>query len=62
FDGTRMNKLYRQDVGHDAIVEALRPLLLRYAGEREPGERFGDFVIRQQVVKATRQGSDFHDA
>lgn len=60
FDGTRLNKLYRQDVGHDAIVEALRPLLLRYAKEREPGERFGDFVIRAGVVKATRQGSDFH--
>lgn len=62
FDGTRLNKLYKQDVGHDAILEALRPLLLRYAQEREPGERFGDFVIRQGVVKATGQGSDFHDA
>ena len=62
FDGTRLNKLYRQDVGHAAIVEALRPLLLRYAKEREPGERFGDFVIRAAVVKATQQGSDFHEA
>jgi sulfite reductase (NADPH) hemoprotein beta-component len=62
FDGTRLNKLYRQDVGHEQIVEALRPLLLRYAEEREPGERFGDFVIRQGIVKATRQGADFHDA
>ena len=61
FDGTRLNKLYRQDVGHDAIVAALRPLLLRYSEERGPGERFGDFAIRQGVVKATRQGSDFHD-
>jgi sulfite reductase (NADPH) hemoprotein beta-component len=62
FDGTRLNKLYRQDVGHDAILDALRPLLLSYAKEREDGERFGDFVIHQGVVKATRKGPDFHDA
>jgi sulfite reductase (NADPH) hemoprotein beta-component len=62
FDGMRLNKLYKQDVGHDGIVEALRPLLRRYAKEREAGERFGDFVIRRGVVQATRRGSDFHDA
>jgi sulfite reductase (NADPH) hemoprotein beta-component len=62
FDGTRLNKLYRQDVGHDAILDALRPLLLSYAKERGDGEPFGDFVIRQGVVKATRKGPDFHDA
>ena len=27
FDGTRLNKLYRQDVGHDEIIAALSPLL-----------------------------------
>jgi sulfite reductase (NADPH) hemoprotein beta-component len=62
FDGTRLNKLYRQDVGHDAIVAVLRPLLLAYAREREPGERFGDFVVRTGVVAATRNGPDFHAA
>jgi sulfite reductase (NADPH) hemoprotein beta-component len=62
FDGTRLNKLYRQDVGHDAIVAALRPLLLAYARERQPGERFGDFVVRTGVVAATRNGPDFHAA
>jgi sulfite reductase (NADPH) hemoprotein beta-component len=60
FDGTRLNKLYREDVGHDAIVEALRPLLKAYATEREGGERFGDFVIRKGVVRPTLAGRDFH--
>ena len=60
FDGTRLNKLYRQDVGHDAILDALRPLFQSYAKERLDGERFGDFVIRQGVVAATRKGPDFH--
>jgi sulfite reductase (NADPH) hemoprotein beta-component len=62
FDGTRLNKLYRPDVGHDEIVAALRPLLLAYAGERRDGERFGDFVVRTGAVAATRNGADFHSA
>ena len=62
FDGTRLNKLYRQDLDHDGIVAALRPLLLAYAKEREDGERFGDFAIRTGVVKATTSGLDFHAA
>ena len=38
FDGTRLNKLYRQDVGHDEIVAALRPLLQSLC-HRAPGRR-----------------------
>ena len=60
FDGTRLNKLYRQDVGHDEIVAALGPLLRAYAARRRDGERFGDFVVRTGVVPATRNGPDFH--
>ncbi|HEX8373980.1 MAG TPA: NADPH-dependent assimilatory sulfite reductase hemoprotein subunit [Geminicoccaceae bacterium] len=60
FDGTRLNKLHRQDVGHDAIVAELRPLLHAYAKERDDGERFGDFVIRHGVVAPTLKGPDFH--
>ena len=62
FDGTRLNKLYRPDVGHDEIVAALSPLLRAYATERDDGERFGDFVVRTGVVAATRNGLDFHAA
>ncbi len=34
FDGSRLNKLYRKDVGHDEIVAALTPLIASYAKER----------------------------
>ncbi|MEM9442699.1 MAG: NADPH-dependent assimilatory sulfite reductase hemoprotein subunit [Pseudomonadota bacterium] len=61
FDGSRMNKLFRQDVDHDAIVDALTPLLGSYARERHEGERFGDFVIRQGVIAASGNGAAFHD-
>lgn len=61
FNGTRMNKLYAQDVGKARILELLDPLLQRYAKEREDGEHFGDFVIRAGVVNPTRGGNTFHD-
>src|SRR5690606_9232859 len=60
FDGSRLNKLYRADLGHDEIVAALTPLIERYAREREAGERFGDFVIRKGYVAPTTSGRDFH--
>ncbi|WP_072392375.1 NADPH-dependent assimilatory sulfite reductase hemoprotein subunit [Hyphomicrobium sp. CS1GBMeth3] len=60
FDGTRLNKLYAQDVGKARIIELLEPLLLRYANERNEGEHFGDFVIRAGVVKPTLGGNTFH--
>jgi sulfite reductase (NADPH) hemoprotein beta-component len=60
FDGSRLNKLYRRDVGHEEIVAALAPLLESYAKERRAGERFGDFVIRAGHVAATTAGRDFH--
>ena len=59
FDGSRLNTLYRRDVGHDEIVAALTPLLSAYAKEREDGERFGDFVIRTGVVAAMTESRNF---
>lgn len=58
--GQRLNKLYRQDLDGDAIVETLSPILERFAKERTPGERFGDFVLRTGFVNETIEGSDFH--
>ncbi|MGH6915772.1 MAG: sulfite reductase, partial [Geminicoccales bacterium] len=60
YDGSRMNKLYGKDLGHDEIVAALGPLIASYAKEREAGERFGDFVIRKGHVAPTTSGTDFH--
>jgi sulfite reductase (NADPH) hemoprotein beta-component len=43
---TRLNKLYRESVKDAAIVSELRPLLTRYAKERQTDERFGDWCVR----------------
>ncbi|MGH6682951.1 MAG: NADPH-dependent assimilatory sulfite reductase hemoprotein subunit [Pseudolabrys sp.] len=61
FDGSRMNKLYAEDLDHDGIVAALDPIFAAYAKDRQKGERFGDFTIRAGYVAATRNGRDFHD-
>ena len=46
FDGSRMNKLYAEDLDHAGIVAALDPLFAAYVAGRQKSERFGDFVIR----------------
>ncbi|MGH7043522.1 MAG: NADPH-dependent assimilatory sulfite reductase hemoprotein subunit [Acetobacteraceae bacterium] len=61
FDGSRLSKLYQREIGHDAIVAALRPLFVAYAGGRAPGEHFADFVIRTGIVRATTGGNRFHE-
>ena len=40
-------------------MEALKPILTDFANNRENDERFGDFCIRKEYVKATVKGSDF---
>ena len=51
FDGTRLNKLYRRDVGHDEIVAALSPLLRAYATHRR-----GRRAVRR-LRRADRRGA-----
>jgi sulfite reductase (NADPH) hemoprotein beta-component len=60
FDGSRLNKLYAEDLDHAGIVTALDPVFAAYAAKREKGERFGDFCIRVGFVTATGNGRDFH--
>ncbi|KAK7748938.1 Sulfite reductase [NADPH] subunit beta [Cytospora paraplurivora] len=59
--GQRLNKLYRSSIKEDEILAIMRPLLKRYALEREEGEHFGDFCIRKEIIKATSDGMNFHD-
>lgn len=54
FAGERLNKLYKDSLTHQQILNELRPLIQRYARERADGERFGDFVVRVGVVPAVK--------
>jgi sulfite reductase (NADPH) hemoprotein beta-component len=60
-DGSRLNKMYRENIGEEEILKELRVILPRYAKERLEGEHFGDFVIRAEIVKATTDGTNFHE-
>jgi sulfite reductase (NADPH) hemoprotein beta-component len=60
FDGSRLNKMYRENIGEEEILSELRVILSRYAKEREQDEHFGDFVIRAGIVQATTDGTNFH--
>lgn len=44
--GTRLNKLFKDVVKEPEIETELRPILARYAKERNGGERFGDWCDR----------------
>jgi sulfite reductase (NADPH) hemoprotein beta-component len=43
---TRLNRVYKEVVKTDEILNELRPVLQRFVNERKPGERFGDFTHR----------------
>jgi sulfite reductase (NADPH) hemoprotein beta-component len=43
---TRMNRLFRENVKQAELLPVLEPVLARYAQERQPGERFGDWCER----------------
>jgi sulfite reductase (NADPH) hemoprotein beta-component len=61
FHGQRLNKMYLENVGEAAILEALDQTLGHYARDREPGERFGDFAIRAGYVAEVHEGRHFND-
>jgi sulfite reductase (NADPH) hemoprotein beta-component len=61
FTGERLAKLYRENIGEAEILAELKPILKRYAEERNDGEHFGDFCIRAGYVKEVRSGLEFHD-
>lgn len=59
FNGTRLNTLFKETLTEDEILAELQPIIADYAQNRTDGEKFGDFVIRRQYIKATLKGSDF---
>ncbi|QEA38156.1 NADPH-dependent assimilatory sulfite reductase hemoprotein subunit [Pistricoccus aurantiacus] len=61
FHGQRLNKCYLENVGETKILEALEGLFQHYGREREPGEPFGDFVIRVGYVPEVTAGRHFND-
>lgn len=60
--GTRIPKMYKENIGEDEIFQILDDLIAKWSGNRENGETFGDYVIREGVVKpVVNSAEDFYD-
>ncbi len=55
FTGQRLNTLYRENITEPEIIEALDTLFGAYANARKQDEKFGDFLIRTEVIEAPSQ-------
>lgn len=62
YHGQRLNKIYRESVTEPEILSILRPMIKRYAQERETGERFGDWTIRAGYIAPTTEGRLWYES
>ncbi|QHM74394.1 Sulfite reductase [NADPH] hemoprotein beta-component [Mixta theicola] len=49
--GTRIPRMYRENITEEEILAHIDELVGRWALERAPGEGFGDFTIRAGIIK-----------
>ncbi|KAA8997611.1 assimilatory sulfite reductase (NADPH) hemoprotein subunit [Affinibrenneria salicis] len=60
--GTRIPRMYRENITDAEILSEIDRLVERWAHERHDGEGFGDFTIRSQIVKPVLDPArDFYD-
>ncbi|MEP1448745.1 MAG: assimilatory sulfite reductase (NADPH) hemoprotein subunit [Paraglaciecola sp.] len=60
--GTRIPRMYRENIDEKEIMSELDTLIGRWSKERDTGEAFGDFLIRVKVVKPVIDSAkDFYD-
>ena len=55
FVGQRLNTLYKENITETEILATLDGLFGAYAAGRQGGERFGDFLVRIDVIPAPTQ-------
>ncbi|GLR72496.1 assimilatory sulfite reductase (NADPH) hemoprotein subunit [Agaribacter marinus] len=60
--GTRIPKMYRENISDTEIMDVIDDLIGKWASERNDNEAFGDFVIRAGIVKAVvNSAEDFYE-
>ena len=61
-EGTRIPRMYRENIGEQEIMSILDELIGKWSAEREGSEAFGDFLVRAKVVAPVLNSSkDFYD-
>ena len=60
--GTRVPKMYKENVNEADILQEIDSLVARWVSERNEAEAFGDFVIRAGIISEVKVSKrDFHD-
>jgi len=60
--GTRVPKMYKENLGEQDILTEIDNLVAQWVANREANEAFGDFVIRAGIIKEVKVSKrDFHD-
>jgi sulfite reductase (NADPH) hemoprotein beta-component len=60
--GTRVPKMYKENISEEGILQEIDSLVARWVAERNEAEAFGDFVIRVGIVGEVKVSKrDFHD-
>jgi len=60
--GTRVPKMYKENLNEQDILNEIDSLVSRWAAERNDNEAFGDFVIRIGIIAEVKVSKrDFHD-
>ncbi len=49
--GTRIPRMYRENITESEILDSIDELVGRWAKEREAGEGFGDFTVRAGIIR-----------
>jgi sulfite reductase (NADPH) hemoprotein beta-component len=49
-DGSRLNRIFKEDADEETILATLAPLFADYAKSRGKGEFFGDFITRRKII------------
>jgi sulfite reductase (NADPH) hemoprotein beta-component len=57
---TRLNRLYKESVKTEDLINELRVVLRRYLSEKNSGERFGDFCARVLWNETSAQPALLH--
>jgi sulfite reductase (NADPH) hemoprotein beta-component len=59
--GTRVPKMYKENLGEQDILNEIDELVARWVNDREANESFGDFVIRVGIIAEVKVSKrDFH--
>lgn len=60
--GTRVPKMYKENLNETDILQEIDELVARWVSERNEAEAFGDFVIRAGIISEVKVSKrDFHD-